>query len=289
MSTNDSLIESLAGSNEPEPVESVETEAVEAVEAVEPEPVEPPTIPSEAAIVPSTPKAPEWAEEKAALEAKLSEQQAYLEKITAYLQGQQSNRTPEPPKAPEKPAIPDYDTDPLGHIKARLDELQQGTGQLREHTQAQQAQAELMGILQRAEHEFVQKAPDFGDALNHMRTVEMKRLKIAHKKTGATEQQLTQILAQREVAAAVDALRLGINPAEYFYEQAKEVYGYSPKEQEPKVGASLDPAIVEKIQRQSQGAVSAAVPAAGANATQETEPETLGDLLAAARSSLYVR
>lgn len=277
-----SMIEDLQAGKDPV-VETIEEENVDQG-SLEQEPVNVDSTTPE----PPKPVEPDWKSEKAALEEKLNAANSQLERITEYLKAQHKQEpAPEP-----KPKDLAYEDDPLGYLKAKLDALEGHTSQ----TKAQEAQAaqvrQFLDGLRNQEASFASATPDYQQALEHIRGIELKRLKIAHKKSGLNEQQLRQILGQREIAAAAEAMQLGINPAEYFYEQAREVYGYAAKSSEPSEApaaeTSLDPEVVAKIKRQQQGAIVSTVPASGGRGKDpEDEDSDIGSLLRQVRKEAY--
>jgi len=144
----------------------------------------------------------------------------------------------------EQPAIePDYLDDPKAYVDHRtqsvVKQLQDLGDQLKEATKAQDdtkqrlvQQQQLQAIVQgasAAEQAYMGKAPDYYEALEHVRNINRTQLKLAYPQ--ATDVQINQALNQQELMTAGQLLAQGRNPAEYVYEYAKAV-GYKAKQQQ---------------------------------------------------------
>lgn len=133
------------------------------------------------------------------------------------------------------PQIPDFNTDPVGHLRAQNDllqrQLQEVTGYLngqnqqqQQFTQQQQAQQQLMHTLTADENRFRAQAPDYDAAaqfLQQSRAAEYRAL-------GMTDPMQIQQALNADVAAMVNiSQRNGTSVAEAAYNLAK-ARGYKP-------------------------------------------------------------
>ena len=131
------------------------------------------------------------------------------------------------------PKDPDFLEDPKGYVDTKLTKAQDALKKLEEsNTQQveqrkQQAQfQELVSNVGTAEASFIKTAPDYYEAINHMRGVRTEQLKMIYPQ--ATPQQIAQQIAREEIGAAAQVLQAGGNPAEWGYRYAKTM-GYVPK------------------------------------------------------------
>lgn len=117
--------------------------------------------------------------------------------------------------------LPDFEYDPTGHLKSRLDRMEAG-----------QAFNHIRGAIAQSEAQFASEHEDYYDALNHIRDKEIS----AMKKSGVDENTAKQRVFHGELQAATAALQQGMNPAEYAYSLARERYGYQGGTQEGRDG-----------------------------------------------------
>lgn len=132
-----------------------------------------------------------------------------------------------PPAEPAKPAI-DVETDPIGALR-EIREWQAGQAQREDqHRQMQ----EFTQRVQAHEGDFAAATPDYGKAIEHLRTARANELKAL----GMPEQQILQQLYKEAMDTANVAFQNGRNPGEVFYELAKTrgyVLAVSPPEPTP--------------------------------------------------------
>lgn len=179
-----------------------------------------------------------------------AQQDALVQRI---LQSQQQQ------PAQHAPQIPDFNTDPVGHLRAQNDllqrQLREVTGylgaqdqQAQQWTQQQAAQHQLMQTLTADEQRFRTRAPDYDAAaafLQNSRAAEYRAL-------GMTNPMEIQQALQADIAAMVNiAQRNGTSVAESAYNLAK-ARGY--KAAQPAAGASQG-----AVQQQDNAARLAAV------------------------------
>jgi hypothetical protein len=128
---------------------------------------------------------------------------------------------------------PDFLEDPKGYVDAKLakaqdalKKLDESDKQRQQRDQAQQELNTLLSTVSTREQEFVKSAPDYYDAVNHIRTMRSVQLQMMYPQ--ATAEQITRQIATEEIAAARQIMQNGGNPVEFAYNYAKTV-GYAPK------------------------------------------------------------
>lgn len=133
-----------------------------------------------------------------------------------------------------KPAAPDFTADPKGYVdhtvNAALEQLEATTKPVKEvaeRADATASQAQFMQSLAVAEQTFVAQAPDYFEALAHIRTLREAELTTLH--PDVPIQQVRQFMAQEELQLAANLMRAGRNPSEVAYTLAK-ARGYTPKQ-----------------------------------------------------------
>jgi hypothetical protein len=137
----------------------------------------------------------------------------------------------------EEPKAPEKDKDPLGYLDHKADSTTkelQDLKQWRDNEEKTRSANEQFGrfvsTVQAKTAEFMQKAPDYAQAFEYVKTMEQKRLEVI----GLPPEQVAANLSQWEINFANAALKMGKNPAEILYQQA-QVLGYkaAQKEEEP--------------------------------------------------------
>lgn len=148
-------------------------------------------------------------------------------------------------KPKEEPVeVPDFNADPTAHLKHETDDIKAKVtnlteAQQRAEEQAKQAQ-EMQAVHQQIgmqEQTFVAEHPDYYDALNHVRQIQINAFLPLAKANNLSDIQVQQAMAMQEFNMGRQALKAGLNPAEYVYNIAKQ-YGYQPKKAEE--GDDLD-------------------------------------------------
>lgn len=146
-----------------------------------------------------------------------------------------AERKAETEKIEAEPEI-DYLEDPKGYVDSKLDktlaELREAKEQGTKLEQAQKQQAVMQQVVTNAasqEQAFVKETPDYYNALGRIREVMSSQLKLQY--PDATDAQIQQTVAQRELAEAANILSRGGNVAQYAYQYAKTL-GYTPPEPE---------------------------------------------------------
>lgn len=159
---------------------------------------------------------------------KRQEAEAKATKYETYWEMQERLQQEQGKTEEKEEELPDFDIDPTAHLKARLDKTEKSAEQMRQE-QEQVAQMQALGqAIKQSETQFIEQHPDYYEALNHVRSVMRKTSEPMAKAQGMSDQQLEQMLAQQELAAAAQALQVGQDPAEYAY-QVAQAYGYTPK------------------------------------------------------------
>lgn len=168
------------------------------------------------------------------------------------LGGQQAEKAPE---------VPDFNTDPAAHLRARAEQAERSLSELsRERQEASRAQ-QLAHTFNNAAQRVMQDHPDFRDAYAHVWNSLVADAAIV----GIPP----QVMEQRIVEAALAA---GENPAQRMYELAR-VRGFTGKAQQPKASAD------DKMQVLERGSAAARnLPPGGAPARQPLSLETLANM-----------
>lgn len=161
---------------------------------------------------------------------------------------------PEPePKKTEAPKIPDKLEDPIGHfegkiaqLEAQLQQAAQGSQMTAEQLQTYQQQQQFHAVVVRAEEEIndpksANHKADYWDAVGHLETQRVKELEHMYPDASPYAAQVAQQYGLRSVAelrtavlnhdrqaVAVQALQMGMSPAEFYYNLALN-RGYQPK------------------------------------------------------------
>ena len=187
-------------------------------------------------------------DERKTFQGRLDEMSRELAKFSAlqeridHIQAEKNKPEPEPE--------PEYLDDPKGYVDhkvAKAEELNKSTAdnvaQLREHDEARAQLSAINNRLGQFDANFVKDNEDYYDALDHVRQINIENIKAM----GATEEQAQNQAAQAIFMAQTQALRTGIDPAEYMYNMAKR-FGYSgpapddPGKKEP--GTDADDSII---------------------------------------------
>jgi hypothetical protein len=137
-----------------------------------------------------------------------------------------------PAKAQAEPEVPDINTDPVGHFKAKTAQLERELADTRKWRQEQEQQSSAINNVQRIsqlaqaqEGEFKKITPDYDDASGHLRSLRDAQL-VAY---GVSDpQERLNIIAQDAITIAAQALSTGKNPAQVIYDMAK-ASGYQGK------------------------------------------------------------
>lgn len=219
---------------EPEPV-AVEPEPEP---VVQPEPVSHETPDNKAAAKPrdevgrfAKPKegeaeAPVKAPQVVPLATLLEERRAYQQKLDerdkTLTEGNKRlelllNRFAKPAEEPKRPTIEDA---PLDVLRSLQNEVQQLRGNQDQQTQLQQLSAHVAAQAD----QFLQKQPDYLDALGYARQARAAELRAL----GHPEQNIPSLVAQDELGISLQAIQQGRNPAELVYAYAG-IRGYQPK------------------------------------------------------------
>lgn len=191
--------------------------------------------------------------------------QAMQQAIQEARQAQQQQQTPQ-----DQP--PSIDEDPIAYFEHQnrvlQDQVKQQQQFLDQQTQERQQQQQLnqfQGALTASEDQFAQQTPDYYDAAQHLRSVRMGQLEQLYPSTPqgdayaqqygfASASQMREAHVSNEAAMyAEHAFGMGRNPAEVFYELAKQ-NGYSVAQQvTPQQKTEMARAGVQRAQSLSGG------------------------------------
>lgn len=148
--------------------------------------------------------------------------------IGAYLEQMAKQVAPQQP-GQEAPQVPDFDTDPAGHLQHQLQTVRGALAQLQEAQQQQQiarqqeAQAQqVVSTVNQAEASFAAQQKDYYEAVDFMR----QRQATKFKALGMPEHMIPDAVSQEMRSFAVKALSAGLNPANSLFQLAK-VEGYT--------------------------------------------------------------
>lgn len=193
------------------------------------------------------------------------------ERIKFILDGQQQRQQPQPEAA--KPALPDPNADPIGYMKAKIEqleaqnaELSKGTTQTAQQFAAQQRAQAAMSAITQDEAAFAAKTPDYYQAADHLKAQWMAEAAAA----GVTDQQVIGRFIQARMFEVLNAAAQSRrSPAEITYALAA-ARGYA-KAAPPQQGP--DPRL-ENLQR---GAAAAKTLSGGA--TQQSGATPTAEML----------
>jgi hypothetical protein len=276
----------------------IEPEVQDPEPAVEPEKVEP-----EPADPPHVPRAEHENVQKALREARAAEQAAKAEKaaILQIIEQARAQRPQEDKKEP--PKVPAVEEDPIAHYNARLAQLeaqlqqqQQGGQMTAQQLQAWQQQQALHAAVQASDADIRDQRsqnfkPDYDDACDHIRSVRMKQLDlmfpdaapqaqhIAHSEGFRSVAEFKQrMLANDEIAVAVQALQMGVSPSLRYYELALAA-GYQPKAAKPNgKDVSLADKAKEQLAAAKRGQGAALTLSGGNSGRKGAEDMAIADL-----------
>jgi hypothetical protein len=152
--------------------------------------------------------------------------------------------------------VPEFEVDPAGHLKHQVETLNQTLASLRaqeeerrQRESANEAIARAQSLVARQEASFVEKNPDYYDALDYVRGKLRARFEIL----GVPKEELDAAVAQDLKVFGIRSLQGNANPAEKIYKLARiEGYTGTREAQETKL------ATIAKGTQASRGARSSA-------------------------------
>lgn len=154
----------------------------------------------------------------------LKEKNAQMEKMFQEWQKQKQEA--------EAPQIPTLETDPLGHVLTKQQQLEQHLYQLKqeqaafEQRQAEAArEAQFVRGVQALEAEFAKDHKDYHEATDFLKSQIASDLEMQ----GATPQEINTAIAEQMRVLVVQAANVGINPAQLVYNIA-QAKGFAPKQ-----------------------------------------------------------
>jgi len=192
-------------------------------------------------------KALEKVKAKEAEAAKEREERIRLEeRFNQLVQRVQQPQQQQPQVQEPAPQVaPDPNEDIFGAVQHQAKTIEQVQAEITAYKQQRAQEEQKQRIIQAAgaaEQQFMAEAPDYPDALNHLRAARVAELQMF----GLTEAQARAKVGQEEIQLAAQALQRGQNPAKLAYDWAKQ-RGYAKKAPEP---APEPPA--EKLTRQAE-------------------------------------
>ena len=209
-----------------ERAESAPEEEAPAEEVAQPpQPPEEPDMPRGDLRVPLR----EERERRRQAEQQLQQVMAYQQQMAGAMN--QLRQMVAPPQVPQQqlPQVPDFESDPAGHLRHQLEVTQQVIGQMRQQEMARQQQAAAESALAQAENavvsqeqSFAAQHNDYYEAVDFMRT----KLRARFDTLGVPKEHLDQAVAQDLRAFGLKAMQAGANPAEKLFQLAK-IEGYN--------------------------------------------------------------
>lgn len=187
-------------------------------------------------------------EREAREEAKAARQ--VLERLVAI-----QERQAQPQGKADTPAIPDLETDPVGHFKAKYEALERTVQQVQQPFQQQAQRQQFIAAYASKASEFKAETPDFDAAYSHAQGA-LANLAGFY---GISP-------ADAEIQLAEAAMRQGKNPGQAIYEFAK-ANGYTGQKAAPEQKAAPDLSAVARGQEAARGR--GGLPSAGGELTVE--------------------
>lgn len=162
------------------------------------------------------------AAEAAAAEQKI--ENARISERVALVQGliQQSQKV----NAPVTDQIPDMDTDPVGHFKAKFERLEAWKTQQESQATTVSNLQQLGTLATQREQEFIKDNPDYTPASIYLQNARASQLKVM----GYDDMTIKQTMANEAMTLAANAINRGENPAKWVYEMAKSLGYKAPTE-----------------------------------------------------------
>lgn len=139
--------------------------------------------------------------------------------------------------APQEPEIDPLDTDTYNYAKKEITELRSEIHKMAQQMASQQVQNQMYNVASTQEANFSKDHPDFKDAIEHVRNVELNIAKTLI----PDEKQAIAMVDQKLRDTIAISINNGKNAAETMYNIAKN-YGYAGKvqAQTPQSGLNLD-------------------------------------------------
>lgn len=211
------------------------------------------------------------------LQAKIERMNQRFEDTIRLLQGRMAGQD-QPQPAAQVPALPDAEQEPVKHMTARFERLEQALNSLINMNQQNVGQQQAVQQIQAAEMAFKAEHGDYDNALNYVRARRTKELTGA---LGLSPQQAAQALAQEEMMIAGNALRRGDSPASAVYKLAQE-WGFKANNGNGQTAeqAQQAAAAVQKIATAQQGVAASKTlgQVAGQSASVGMTLEALADI-----------
>lgn len=191
---------------------------------------------------------------------------------------------------PAEPApIPEFVEDPVGHVDAKLQRVQSeiarleklaADGSAKAEAEAAQAKEQLalmqfMNRVQSSEAAFLEKTPDYYNALNHARQVRVQEMEYL----GMDKAEIAKAINTEEVNAAMAAIARGKDPAEFVYKRAVAA-GYKPG---AAPASTADPKLDAEVALYEKRRMAQSIGGGGGDEGEDLEPA--GDAWAAINSA----
>lgn len=183
--------------------------------------------------------------------------------------------------AKAQPERPDPETDPIGYLKYVEGLISTGQQQTEAQRQQQAQMAQVQDIanqVQDREADFAVTAPDYFDAVEHLkagRTAEWKAL-------GLSDAEAAQRVDLEALQTAQEMLKRGVDPAKGWYELAR-TRGFTGKAAEPAQEAAPEPAKPTRLETIREGQKAAVgLSQGGGRANSDPTVESVASLKGAA-------
>lgn len=154
-------------------------------------------------------------EERRRYQQEIAERDRRLQEIEARIKAVE-------PKQPEV----DFVEDPKGYVDAKTEKALSEVESLKKEAETLREQQQFASFVNQVgghEQAFIEKNPDYYDALAHMRSIRFQQAAEIYPE--ATQEQIQQAVAQEELRSAYQIMQTGRNPAEVTYKLAA-TYGY---------------------------------------------------------------
>ncbi len=182
-------------------------------------------------------------DERKGFQSRMDEMNQRLGKLDAFEERMREIQERKQAEADKKPE-PEYLDDPkeyVDHKLAKAEEKAEAADnkvtEMRQMTDQQAQMQQINNRLNTYDAEFVKESPDYYDALDYVRTVNIANIKAM----GADEQTALTQAAQAMFMAQAQAMHKGVDPAKMMYEMAKR-FGYTGKAPDPDPGKAQDAA-----------------------------------------------
>lgn len=189
------------------------------------------------------------------LKARIAELEA-VPRLTAedaaLLRELREQRAQQPAKKQDEEQEPDFLQDPKGHVDGKfktvlkkLDEVSKENKETKDQLAQQERLRAIMDTAGSQVTEFVEKTPDYAQAIEHVRNMRRGQLEMIYPQ--ATPEQVAMLVSREEIALAGQVVTGGKNFAEFAYEYAKRMGYQPPKPPDPTPAKKVDASAVRTL------------------------------------------